>query len=81
MFSVYGYIIIDGFIRVAQKVGPNLTTESFIKAMDGMSFPPDIFGSAEGSYSATKRLGSYATRLSQIQDGRWKVISEYVSAQ
>lgn len=80
VFSVYGYIIIDGFIRVAQKVGPNLTTETFIKAMDGMSFPPDIFGSAEGSYTATKRLGSNASRLSQIQDGRWKVVSEYVAA-
>lgn len=80
VFSVYGYLIIDGFIRVAQKVGPNLTTESFIKAMDGMNFPSDIFGSAEGSYTATKRLGSHASRLSQIQDGRWKVVSDYVSA-
>ena len=80
VFSVYGYLIIDGFIRVAQKVGPHLTTESFIKAMDGMNFPPDIFGSAEGSYTATKRLGSHASRLSQIQDGRWKVVSDYVSA-
>jgi len=78
VFSVYGYLIIDGFIRVAQKVGPNLTVEGFIKAMDGMSFPPDIFGSAEGSYTATKRLGSNAARLSQIQDGRWKVVSDYV---
>lgn len=78
VFSVYGYLIIDGFIRVAQKVGPNLTVEGFIKAMDGMTFPPDIFGSAEGSYTATKRLGSNAARLSQIQDGRWKVVSDYV---
>jgi branched-chain amino acid transport system substrate-binding protein len=80
VFSVYGYIIIDGLIRVAQKVGPNLTPDTFVKAMDGMSFPPDIFGSAEGSYTATKRLGSNASRLSQIQDGRWKVVSEYVTA-
>ena len=78
VFSAYGYTIIDGFIRVAQKVGPNLTTDSFIKAMDGMSFPPDIFGSAEATYSATKRLGNNASRLSQIQDGRWKVVSEYI---
>jgi branched-chain amino acid transport system substrate-binding protein len=37
-----------------------------------------MFGSAEATYSPTKRLGSNATRLSQIVDGRWKVISEYV---
>jgi branched-chain amino acid transport system substrate-binding protein len=79
VFSVYGYVSIDAFIQGATKAGSNLTTESFIKAMDTMTFPPDIFGSAEGSFSATKRLGSNASRLSQIQDGRWKVISPYVS--
>ncbi|RZI73693.1 MAG: ABC transporter substrate-binding protein, partial [Rubrivivax sp.] len=57
--------------------GNNLTTESFIKAMDTMTIPPDIFGSAEMTFSPTKRLGSNASRMSQIVDGRWKVISEY----
>jgi branched-chain amino acid transport system substrate-binding protein len=28
---------------------------------------------------ATQRLGSDATRMSQIQDGKWKVISDYIS--
>ncbi|MCW5652969.1 ABC transporter substrate-binding protein [Hydrogenophaga sp.] len=79
VFSVYGYGSIDAFIRAATKAGPNLTTDSFIKAMDTMKIPPDIFGSAEMTFSPTKRLGSNASRLSQIQDGRWKVISEYMS--
>lgn len=78
VFSVYGYSIIDVFTRAAQKAGPNLSTESFIKAMDTMNIPADIFGNAEASYTATKRLGSDLTRLSQIQDGKWKVISDYV---
>lgn len=77
VFSAYGYMIIDGLIRAAQKAGPTLTTESFIKAMDTMSFPADIFGSAPASYSPTKRLGSDASRLSQIQDGRWRVVMDY----
>ena len=76
--SIYGYQIIDTFIRAAQKAGPTLTTDSFIKAMDSLTVPPDIFGSAEVTFSATKRLGTDASRLSQIQDGRWRVISEYV---
>jgi hypothetical protein len=29
-------------------------------------------------YSPTKRLGSDLSRVSQIQDGRWKVVSDYV---
>ena len=78
VFSVYGYTIIDMFIRAAQKAGPNLTTESFIKAMDSMVVPPDIFGSAEATFGPQKRLGSDLSRLSQIQDGRWKVIGEYI---
>ena len=47
--------------------------------MDKMQVPADIFGSAPASYSPTKRLGSNASRLSQITDGRWKVISDYVT--
>ena len=78
VFSVYGYNVIDGFIRAAQKAGPNLTTDTFIKAMDSMTYPPDMFGSTEFTYSPTKRLGSDLSRLSQIQDGRWKVVSDYV---
>ena len=76
--SIYGYQIIDTFIRAAQKAGPALTTDSFIKAMDSLTVPPDIFGSSEITFSATKRLGTDASRVSQIQDGRWRVISEYV---
>jgi branched-chain amino acid transport system substrate-binding protein len=78
VFSVYGYNIIDTFIRAAQKAGANLTVEAFIKSMDAMTVPPDIFGSPELTFTATKRLGSDMSRLSQIQDGRWKVVSDYV---
>ncbi|MES2361697.1 MAG: ABC transporter substrate-binding protein [Pseudomonadota bacterium] len=78
VFSVYGYNIIDAFIGAARKAGANLSTESFIKAMDTMVIPPDIFGSAEATYGPQKRLGSSLSRLSQIQDGKWKVVSDYV---
>ncbi|HVL58075.1 MAG TPA: ABC transporter substrate-binding protein [Burkholderiaceae bacterium] len=77
VFSVYGYNIIDMFIQAADKVGPNLTTDNFIKVMDSMTFPPDIFGSPQMSFTAKKRLGSNLSRLSQIQEGRWKVVSDY----
>ncbi len=79
VFSVYGYAAIDAFIRGAQKAGGDLSTDSFIKAMDTMVIPRDMFGTAESSFSPTKRLGNNFSRLSQIQDGRWKVVSEYVA--
>lgn len=78
VFSVYGYAALDAFIAGAQKAGPNLTTDSFIKAMDTMTIPPDIFGSPQATYTATKRLGNDLSRLSQLQDARWKVVSDYV---
>ena len=77
VFSVYGYIIVDAFIRGAQKAGPNLTTDSFVKAMDSMTLPPDIFGGPEGKFTPTQHLSSNRSRLSQIQDGKWKIISDY----
>jgi branched-chain amino acid transport system substrate-binding protein len=46
--------------------------------MDSTTVPPDIFGSPQASYSPTKRLGDDLSRLSQIVDGRWKVVSESI---
>jgi branched-chain amino acid transport system substrate-binding protein len=77
VFSAYGYLIIDAFAQAASKAGAGLTTDSFIKAMDTTNLPTDIFGSPPMTFSATKRLGSDSSRLSQIADGKWKVIADY----
>ncbi|MDI9332103.1 MAG: ABC transporter substrate-binding protein [Alphaproteobacteria bacterium] len=78
VFSVYGYQAISHFATAAGKAGKNLTHETFNKAMDGITFQGDIFGSPPLSFTATKRLGNDLSRLSQIQEGRWKVVSDYV---
>lgn len=78
VFSVYGYSVIDQFIKAANRAGPTLTTDTFIKAMDGIAFEPDMFGSPRSNYTATKRLGNDLSRLSQIQDGKWKPVSGYL---
>ncbi len=75
--SVYGYQIIDMLVQAAQKNGPNLTTDSLIKTLDSMKFSADVFGASEVAFTATKRIGTTASRISQIQDGRWKVVSDY----
>jgi len=77
VFSVYGYQIMDNFIQGAQRAGASLTTDSFIKAMNSAVIAPDMFGSDTLKFSATHRLGTERSRLSQIQDGRWKVVSDY----
>lgn len=78
VFSIYGYNAINAFVKAAQKAGPNLSTDSFIKAMDSTTIPADIFGSPEATFSATKRLGNDSSRLSQLQGQRWKVVSDYI---
>ena len=77
VLSVYGYVFMDTFAKAATKAGKNLTTESFIKAMDSMTIPTDIFGSPQGSFTSTKHAGTETSRMSQIQDGKWKVVSDY----
>ncbi len=79
VFSVYGYNAIDIFARAASQTGASLTTDSFIKVMDSLTVPTDIFGSPELRFSPQRRYGSMAMRLSQIQNGRWKVVSDYVN--
>ena len=78
VFSVYGYNAIDSFAAAARKAGANLNTDNFIKAMDTMVIPGDIFGSPEATFGPKKRLGNETSRMSQITDGKWKVVSDYV---
>lgn len=77
VFSVSGYLVIDTFAKAAQAAGPQLSTDSLIAALDKMGFEADFFGAPEQSFTATRRLASTAWRLSQIQDGRWKVVRDY----
>lgn len=77
VYSVYGYLIADRLVAALQKSGPALTTDAFIKAMETMTIPPDIFGSPTLTFSPTKHIGSTASRVSQLQDGRWKVVFDY----
>ena len=65
----------------AQKAGTNLTVDSFVKAMETTKFAPDMFGSPEASFAPNKRAGSDMTRMSQLQNERWKVVTDYVKAQ
>jgi len=49
--------------------------------MESTTFAPDMFGSAELTFSPSKRAGSNMTRMSQLQDERWKPVTDYVKPQ
>lgn len=78
-YAAYGYHIADSFIRVLQKAGPKLDTDSFVTALESVQIPRDMFGFMEESFTPTRRLGNPYPRLSQLQDGRWRVVSDYVA--
>jgi branched-chain amino acid transport system substrate-binding protein len=44
-----------------------------------MVISPDMFGTGEMTFSPTERLGNNASRMSQIQDGKWKVVADCMS--
>ena len=79
VFSVYGYVIVDTVLKTIEKTGPNLTVQSFINTLDSSTFPRDMFGSSEMSYTKTKHLGSNSARMSQIVNGKWTPVSDYIT--
>jgi len=79
VFSVYGYSAIDTFAKAADKAGQDLTTDSFVGALETMTFASDIFGSPEIKFSKTSRLGAKDVRIAQITNGKWKTVSKYFS--
>ena len=78
VFSVYGWQVVDMFIQIANKAGPNLTTDSFINTLDNFSAPRDMFGSDAFSFTKTKHLGSNRSRISQIVNGKWTPVTDYL---
>ncbi|MGQ0709200.1 MAG: hypothetical protein ACT4NV_05560 [Rhodoferax sp.] len=59
--------------------GERPNTSKFIRAMEVTKIPGDMFGAPPLKFTPTRRLGSDESRLSQIQDGRWKVVIDYAA--
>jgi branched-chain amino acid transport system substrate-binding protein len=78
VFSVYGWQIINLFGIAANAAGKDLTPDTLNKAIESTKFPADMFGADENTFSPTKHLGTDRAMLCQIQDGKWKSISEYL---
>jgi branched-chain amino acid transport system substrate-binding protein len=79
ILSVYGYQIISNVAAGLEKAGAKLTVESFIKGLESVTTPRDMFGADGVSFSATKHQGSNRARLCQIQNGRWVSVTDYIT--
>ena len=78
LWAVAGWLLIDIFAKAAEKTGANLTTESFVKTLETMTYPRSFMGSPEYSWTPTRRLGNTQMRIAQIQNGRWTTVSDFV---
>ncbi|MDP2825547.1 MAG: ABC transporter substrate-binding protein [Sulfuritalea sp.] len=79
LFSAYGYVAMDMFVQTAKKTGPNLGTDSFIKVLEASTFARDMFGSPEYKFTPKQHLGNDKSKVSQIQNGRWAAVTDYLS--
>jgi branched-chain amino acid transport system substrate-binding protein len=79
VLSAYGYQLTNLFIEAAKKAGKDLNPDTLAKSLAGLTVPGDFFGGDEQKFSPTKHLGSDRAMLCQIQDGKWKSVSEYLT--
>lgn len=60
-----------------EKTGPHVSTDALAKALESLRIPSDMFGMPAMSWSPTNHLATNEARLSQLQNGRWKVVLDY----
>ncbi|HYM30344.1 MAG TPA: ABC transporter substrate-binding protein [Candidatus Cybelea sp.] len=76
--AVYGYVAMDLTVIALDRAGTNLTTDSFIKALESIDGYRDIFGGPTQSYSATKHQGANSSFVAQVKSGRWTRVTDPV---
>ncbi len=65
-----GYTSAQLVLKALKDAGPDLTVDSFIKAMEGIHDYKDIFGSTL-SFGPNQHHGATSAYLSVVHDGRW----------
>ena len=70
--------IIDTFAIAARAAGASLTTDSMVKALETNKIPADMFGSPPMQFKPNMRLSNDQSRMSQIQNGRWTKVTDYL---
>ena len=71
--AVLGYSAAETLVRALEAAGPELTTESFIKGMEGLNYR-DPISDNQVDYGPEERKGADEIILSQVVDGDWKVL-------
>lgn len=73
--AVYGHNIADLIVTTLQRVGKDVTTEKFVKALEAVDGYRDIFGGPVISFGPQKHQGTTDVLFYQIQKGRFVQIA------
>ncbi|MCZ6617538.1 MAG: ABC transporter substrate-binding protein [Gammaproteobacteria bacterium] len=76
--AMEGYRGADLAVIALEAAGRDLTVDSLLAAVEGITEYHDIFGYSV-SFSATKHSGATESVLSQVQDGRWVKLEQSIS--
>ena len=74
-----GWMMVDIFAKAVDRAGPKLSNDSLVKALEEHAYPRGFLGNPEFSFGPQKRLGNNQVRLAQIQGGRWRTVSDFMS--
>jgi branched-chain amino acid transport system substrate-binding protein len=77
--AVYGQVAADLTVTALEKAGKDLTTDSFIKAMESIKGYKDIFNGPEVSFGPDKHQGANSSFLAVVKGGRWVRVTEPLS--
>lgn len=73
--ALLGRSAAEGLVMALEAAGPDLTNETFQKAMESLDFVDPITGVKIG-YSADNHQGGNAIIISRIEGDNWKVVGE-----
>lgn len=74
-FAMLGYSAADMMVRALEAAGPDLTQESFIKAMESLNYKDELVG-AEMTYGPEDHQGADVVFVSVVEGGNWKLAHE-----
>ena len=69
--AVYGHVAADLTAVALDKAGPNLSLDSFVKALESIKGYRDIFNGPEVSFGPDKHQGASSSFLAVVKGGRW----------
>ena len=74
--AVYGYVAADLTVQGLIGAGKNLTTDSFVKGLEGIKDYHDIFNGPPVTFGPNIRQGANASFLAEVKGGRWTRATE-----